>query len=177
MPRLFTGLSVPDPVGDALAALRGGLHGARWIEPEDYHLTLTFIGDIDGAKAEDVINALAEVESPPVGVTLDGLGVFGGDKPRALIATVAAEPALLRLQAQQERILRDVGVTPDRRKFTPHVTLARLKQTSAGEAAAFLQRASLPRTTYEVAELQLYSARASVGGGPYVIEASYPLAG
>ena len=47
MPRLFTGVELPPDIGQALASLRGGLPGARWIDPENYHLTLRFIGDVD----------------------------------------------------------------------------------------------------------------------------------
>ena len=51
MPRLFTGLEIPAEIGHTLSSLRGGLPGARWIDPENYHVTLRFIGDIDGISA------------------------------------------------------------------------------------------------------------------------------
>ena len=54
MPRLFTGLEMPDAVVGQLALLRGGVVGARWLEPEDYHITLRFIGDIDARMARDI---------------------------------------------------------------------------------------------------------------------------
>lgn len=175
MPRLFTGLEVDEKTRVALSFLRGGLPGARWIEPSDYHVTLSFIGDIDGAQAEDVLGALADLEAGPLTLRIDGLGVFGGDKPRSIIARVRPDPALLHLQAQQEHRLRMAGVEPDRRKFTPHVTLARLRATAPGVVAAYLQGRDLPEMGFTATRLNVYSSRASTGGGPYVVEAWYPL--
>ena len=61
MPRLFTGLEIPAEVGQTLSNLRGGLPGARWIDPENYHVTLRFIGDIDGASANEIAAMLWRV--------------------------------------------------------------------------------------------------------------------
>ena len=58
MPRLFTGLELPDAVVGQLTLMRGGVVAARWMEPEDYHVTLRFIGDIDAHMARDIADAL-----------------------------------------------------------------------------------------------------------------------
>ena len=176
MPRLFTGLEIPEPLGRDLALLRGGLFGARWIDEEDYHLTLRFIGDIDDALAEEVWQVLGQIRRRSFTVTLDGLDVFGGDKPRMLIARAKADPALVELQAEQERLLRRIGLAPEPRKFRPHVTLARLKSVSETAAADYLaSRGYFPSRAFEASRFVLYSARESVGGGPYVVEEAYPL--
>ena len=176
MPRLFTGFSLPADLATELSLMRGGFSGARWIEAENYHLTLRFIGDIDYATARDVYSVLEGIQRPPVSVTLDGLNAFGGDKPRAIIATAKPTQALLELQAEQERLLRRVGVAAETRKFIPHVTLARLRQVSSRTVADYLAaRGWLASRTFEVDRFVLFSARDSVGGGPYVAEAVYPL--
>lgn len=176
MPRLFTGLEIPDDLSRQLALLRGGLFGARWIDEEDYHLTLRFIGDIDEAAAHDVWEALGRIRRRPFTVTLDALDVFGGDKPRALIARVKPDPALVELQAEQERLLRRIGLAPELRKFRPHVTLARLKSVSQAAVADYLaSRGYFASRAFEADHFVLFSARESVGGGPYVVEESYPL--
>ena len=64
MPRLFTGLEMPEVVVGQLALLRGGVVGARWLEPEDYHITLRFIGDIDARMARDIDDALSDIRRP-----------------------------------------------------------------------------------------------------------------
>ncbi|MBN9346683.1 MAG: RNA 2',3'-cyclic phosphodiesterase, partial [Devosia sp.] len=87
MPRLFTGLEVPYDVQLALSLKRGGLLGARWIDPENYHITLCFIGDVDNHVADEVsyeLDRAASFES--FRLRLSYLGTFGGDKPRALYA-------------------------------------------------------------------------------------------
>ena len=89
MPRLFAGLEIPAEIGETLSNLRGGLPGARWVEPEDYHLTLRFIGDIDGITANEIASTLFRVNRKPFEVALQGLSSFGGKKPRAVVASVA----------------------------------------------------------------------------------------
>ena len=85
MPRLFTGLEIPPDVGFALSLKRGGLSGARWIDPENYHITLRFIGDVDGKMADEVVDSLDRLSnSLQFSIRLTHLGSFGGDKPRAL---------------------------------------------------------------------------------------------
>jgi 2'-5' RNA ligase len=176
MPRLFTALEIPRTVAESLARLRGGVPGARWIDVENYHITLRFIGDVDDAFARDAANALSFIRRPEVTVTFDQLTSFGGDKPRAIVARARPEPALIEMQAEQERLLRRLGAPPEARKFIPHVTLARLRGASAGAVAAYLgARGYFPPLRFTVERFVLYSSRDSVGGGPYIVEAEYPL--
>lgn len=176
MPRLFTGLEIPAAIAERLASFRGGLVGARWVDPANYHLTLRFLGDVDHATARDAASILGEAKGrSPLAVTLDTLSTFGGARPRAIIAKVQPTRDLLQLQAEQERAMRRVGLEPETRKFTPHVTLARLRDTAPGEVAALLaMRGHFPPLTFTAERFVLYSARDSVGGGPYLVEAAYP---
>jgi 2'-5' RNA ligase len=178
MPRLFTGLEIPADVGFALSLKRGGLTGARWIDPENYHITLRFIGDVDGNRADEVADSLDRLaNSLRFSIRLTHLGSFGGDKPRALYAGVEPSEALNRLQAAQERMLQKAGLPPEGRKFVPHVSLARLRGTSAEELARFMAEAArFEPLSFVPARFVLFSSRDSVGGGPYLVEQSYPLA-
>jgi 2'-5' RNA ligase len=176
MPRLFTGLEIPPDVGQALSSLRGGLPGARWIDPENYHLTLRFIGDVDDSIAQDVTMMLGRVRREAFDLHFDGVISFGGRKPRAVVAAVPPPQALLDVQAEQERLMRRIGLDPEGRKFTPHVTLARLRDASSFAVADYLSARGYFRTAaFRVSQFVLFSSRNSVGGGPYVVEASYPL--
>ena len=105
MPRLFTGLEIPSETALMLSMLRGGLRGARWIDPENYHITLRFIGDIDDRTADEVVDALDRIRRNPIEIRLDGLGSFGNGKPHAVWAGVQLTSALSELQSEQERIL------------------------------------------------------------------------
>jgi RNA 2',3'-cyclic 3'-phosphodiesterase len=178
MPRLFTGLEIPPDLGFALSLKRGGLTGARWIDPENYHITLRFIGDVDGQTANEVVDSLDRLSNTlTFPIRLTHLASFGGDRPRALYAAVEPSEALSRLQASQERMLQKAGLAPEGRKFVPHVTLARLRGTSAPELARFIAESSrFEPLVFTPARFVLYSSRDSVGGGPYLVEESYPLA-
>ena len=176
MPRLFTGLELPDGVVGQLALMRGGVVGARWLEPEDYHITLRFIGDIDARAARDIDETLGDIRRPKAPVRFEGLSWFGGDKPRAIVAKVTPEPALMDLQAEQERRLRRIGVEPETRKYTPHVTLARLRGAGQAAIASYLaMRCAMVADAFTAERFVVYSAREGSGGGPYVVEAAYPL--
>jgi RNA 2',3'-cyclic 3'-phosphodiesterase len=176
MPRLFTAIEIPRHVGESLAMTRGGLPGARWIDPENYHLTLRFIGDIDAALARDIAGLLGRVRRAPFELRLDGLTSFGGRKPRAVVATAIPVAPLIELQAEHERLLQRLGLEPEGRKFTPHVTLARLRESSSRQVADYLSaRAHYRSASFAISRFVLFSSRSSVGGGPYVVEAAYPL--
>jgi 2'-5' RNA ligase len=178
MPRLFTGLEIPTSIRQSLSILRGGLPGARWTDPENYHLTLRFIGDVDDTVAHEVAHMLGQVKRTRFELRLEGLASFGGRRPRAVIATTAATPALLELQYEHERLMQRVGLEPEGRKYTPHVTLARLRDSSSRQVADYLaSRGPFRSLPFQVSQFVLFSSRASVGGGPYIVEAAYPLAG
>ena len=178
MPRLFTGLEVPASVAQALALKRGGLFGARWIDAENYHITLRFIGDVDYQTAHEVTDSLDRLaHSDAFTIKIDHLASFGGDKPRALYAGVENNTTLMRLQAGHERILQRLGLAPEGRKFVPHVALARLSGANAIDVARFLAFSGrFQPLEFPVGRFVLFSSKDSVGGGPYLVEQAYPLA-
>src|SRR6201987_6296636 len=112
MPRLFTGLEIPSEIAQTLSALRGGLPGARWIDPENYHVTLRFIGDIDGAAANEIASMLFRVNRKPFEVAVQGLSSFGGKKTRAVGANIAPSRPLIELQAELERLWQRMRFQP-----------------------------------------------------------------
>lgn len=176
MPRLFTALEIPRDAALSLSLLRGGLPGARWIDVENYHLTLRFIGDVEGHVADEVANALDRIDRSSFSLTLSGVGAFGQKKPHAVWAGVIPSPDLNLLQADIDRICKRLGVPTDPRKFTPHVTLARLRNSSPLEVARYLSaRGNFAAMPFRVGRFVLMSSRDSVGGGPYVVEEAWPL--
>ena len=177
MPRLFTGITIPADIALSLSFLHGGIRGARWIDQESYHLTLRFVGDVENGTASELLAALESTIGPSFEIELRDIGHFGNSKPRALWAGVDAPPELIDLQARQERLCQRLGLAPAQRKYTPHITIARLKgRVSPFEVEEFEARhAGFKTRTFEVKEFVLYSSRPSKGGGPYVIEETYPL--
>lgn len=178
MPRLFTSLEIPRDAALSLSLLRGGLPGARWIDVENYHLTLRFIGDVDGRTADEIAGELDKVHRPSFSLTLAGVDAFGSKKPHSIYAGVMGSPDLMVLQADIDRICKRLGLPTDQRKFQPHVTLARLRNSSSQEVARYLSaRGNFMTLPFKVGRFVLMSSRDSVGGGPYVIEEAWPLLG
>jgi 2'-5' RNA ligase len=177
MPRLFSGLEIPHGVASRLSMLREPLAGAKWVDVDDYHITLRFLGDVDGATARQFAAALDEIEAPPFEVALDGLGAFGGARPHAIYAAVKRSSALEQLQRAHERAARLAGLAPEGRNFTPHVTLARLRGVRDEAAARYLGRfGAFAAPPFRAERFVIFSAKESTGGGPYVVEESYALA-
>ena len=178
MPRLFTGLEIPQEVGLALSLKRGGLYGARWMDPENYHITLRFIGDVDHRTANEVTDALTgcrHSEALASGSTISDRSA-ATSRGRSMPGS-RSTPPLTRLQAAQERVLQMLGLPPEGRKFTPHVSLARLRGTSAEEIARFIAMSGrFQPLEFPVGRFVLFSSKDSVGGGPYLVEQAYPLA-
>ena len=176
MPRLFTALEVPRDAALSLSLLRGGIPGARWIDVENYHLTLRFIGDVDGHLADEIAHGLDRVHRPSFDLLLSGVGAFGSRKPHAIYAAARPSPELIALQSEIDRICTRAGAPSDQRKFVPPVTLARLRNADDGEVARYLSgRGNLSALPFRVSRFVLMSSRDSVGGGPYVVEEAWPL--
>ncbi|SCB45843.1 RNA 2',3'-cyclic phosphodiesterase [Rhizobium multihospitium] len=176
MPRLFTALEIPRNAAMSLSLLRGGLPGARWIDVENYHITLRFIGDVDGRTADEIVDRLDRIDRPEFQLRLEGIGSFGSKKPHSVWAGVSQTPDMFALQGEIERICQRIGLQPDPRKFTPHVTLARLKSSRVDDVVHYLSgRGNFYTQPFTVGRFVLLSSRESVGGGPYLTEEIFPL--
>lgn len=176
MPRLFIALEVPRNLALSLSLLRGGLPGARWIDVENYHITLRFIGDVDGRTADELVDRLDRIDRPEFQLSLNGIGSFGSKKPHSIWAGVTPSPELYALQGEIERICQRIGLAPDPRKFTPHVTLARLKNCRLDDVVHYLSgRGNFFATPFTATRFVLMSSKESVGGGPYLTEEVFPL--
>jgi RNA 2',3'-cyclic 3'-phosphodiesterase len=177
--RLFVALDMPWSVREQLAALSGtGIPGARWVPPENYHLTLRFIGDIPGHVARDVDDALLAIRTRGFPLTLTGTGTFGkGGVSNALWVGVERTPSLDHLRNKIETALQRCGLEPERRRFQPHVTLARLDNPAEAKVAAFVQAHNLFRTEpIPVEHFTLFSSLLNKDHAVYTPEVEYELA-
>jgi len=176
--RLFVAIALPDEIRERLSALQSGLPGARWVAEENLHLTLRFIGEVDGRQAQDIDAALTGVHMPSFSVALAGLDSFGaGPKIRSLWARVEPNEPLKRLQAKIEQAVQRAGAPAEGRKFKPHVTLARFNGGNPGARVCdYLALHGLFRVPpFEVNEFVLFSSFLSQSGAIYRAEAQYPL--
>ncbi len=177
MIRLFIGLSLPDAISDQLIDLYGPLPGARWVHPDDLHLTLRFLGPTDASLAREVDEALQLVHLPEFSLQILGVGHFPPrGRPHSLWAGTAPSPPLERLQARVEHLVRHAGAPPEKRNFAPHISLARLERAADGDVAGFLAAHSLLRTEpWTVSEFHLYSSTPGEEGARYAKLETYPL--
>ena len=177
--RLFVGIDIPPSIRERLKLMTGGVPGARWTEPESYHLTLRFIGEVDRPMAERIDVMLSELSAPAFELELHGVGQFGtGRKARALWAGVVASPALAHLARKVDRAVVAAELPPDDRNFTPHVTIARLKGAPMDRIMRFLSENALFRApAFAVDRFTLFESRQGNERAVYVSLADYPLEG
>jgi 2'-5' RNA ligase len=177
MPRLFVALDLPGEQKDRLLALCNSLPGARWVRDRQFHLSLRFLGEVEGPTLESVQHALNGVRSDPFSLELSGVGHFPPrGTPRVLWAGLAPSAELLALHRQVDKVLRRVGIPPEERKYAPHVTLARLRETPLPRLLQFVrEHAELRSEPFPVTDFQLFRSTLGSEGALHQVEASYPL--
>ena len=176
MMRLFVALALPDAIAESLLALQGGVPGARWMTRERLHVTLRFIGEVDGRDAIAIDDALATIRAPRFSLELKGIGEFGGKNPRALWAGVREGEQVAHLQRKIESAVQRIGLPPEARKFVPHVTLARLRGSPHDRVITFLSAHALYASgAFEIGAFILYSSVLSPNGSLYRPERAYAL--
>jgi 2'-5' RNA ligase len=176
--RLFVALAIPERIAKGLMPLQGGVPGARWQAREQLHLTLRFIGEVDGADADAIDDALAGIMAPDFTLQLHGVGQFGNNQPHSLWAGVRPNPALEHLQRKVDTAIRRVGQPQDSHKFTPHVTLARLRHPDTENVIEWLGYHALHTSAeFEAGAFHLYSSKLTGDGSLYRLEEDYPLGG
>ena len=177
--RLFVGIAIPAETGERLWALTGGVEGARWMPAETYHLTLRFIGEAGRPQAEELHAMLSAIEMPAFEIALAGVDYFGtASRPRVLWAGVDPSLPLHQLARKVDRAARQAEFPREDRAYTPHVTIARLHDTSLVETMAFVQQRSLFRApAFTVEQFTLFESRQGKAEPAYIPLVNYPLAG
>ncbi len=175
--RLFVALDLPWEVKEELSDLSCNLPGARWVPTDNFHLTLRFIGEANRLQAEEIDFALAALRGRSFAFSLSGLGWFEKNgRVNTLYAGVERNEDLARLQAKVETALFRVGLAPERRKFIPHVALARMEQPVSAELARFVQANNLYRSVPIRADnVTLFSSFLGKDAPTYTPEAEYAL--
>lgn len=180
MIRAFVAIAPPDDVAAALIAAQAGLPAGRAVERAALHLTLAFLGEHPEPLVEDVHYALAAIRHPAFELRLAGLGLLGEARSQVLCAEVEATPGLSRLREKVTQAAREGGLAIERRRYRPHVTLARFNAGLAGEEAertrAFAARgAGFRAGPFEVPEFRLVRSRLGRAGPVHDTLAVYPL--
>jgi len=178
MHRLFAGIAIPGDLSEQLSHLSSGLPDVRWVAPENMHITLKFLGEVDTGTAEDIDDALAAIDAPAFELRLTGVGCFQSrNKVRSVWAGVETGPAILHVQSKVEQSLSRIVGNGERRKFTPHVTLARSRRLTTEAVRPYLEQyGGFPSDPFHVGEITLFRSRLGHGGSHYEPVGVYPLA-
>jgi RNA 2',3'-cyclic 3'-phosphodiesterase len=179
MIRLFIAIDIPDSLRVMLHSMGRGLPGARPVSEDQIHLTLRFIGEVEGSMARDIKEALTEVRATPFFLTIQGVGHFPPrGAPRVLWAGLLQSEELVVLRNRIERKLVACGLPAEQRKFAPHITIARLKDSPLRQVGEFLAGNSLFQSEeFPVESFLLYSSRLIKSGAVHTVERQYPLTG
>lgn len=177
MPRLFIAIDLPEVVKAQLTALCSGFPGARWVPPEQRHLTLRFIGDADDRQLAQLQVRLAAISLPRFCLSLQKTGCFpSARQPRVLWIGIQKVAALFQLVTDIEQAVAATGFPTEHRPYTPHITLARLKDSQPEDFAAYqAKHADLPPTPFAVNEFHLYASILTRDGAIHRRKGTFPL--
>ena len=176
--RLFTALDPPDALCTELAALRAPetLDG-RWTSPEQYHVTLRFIGDASPETADRFTTRLDRVQAPVAAGVPYGLDVLPSRRnPSVLVVGLEPTESLLAVYEAVSDALESEGLEPETRSYRPHVTLARVRDSSAETVHRFLERheaGDLP--SFRADAFHLYESTLTPDGAVHERRASFSL--
>lgn len=175
--RLFVGLDLPEETKDDLYDISDLQTGFRWISPDNYHLTLFFLGESTHSELESIHHALDGLQEEAFNLDISKLDYFGHKRePRILWAGIEKNDKLLALQKSIVRALRNLGFDFEYRKFVPHISLAKLKGASYEQLGHFLQSHSPFRLPpIEINHFQLFQSHLRPEGAQYQVLESYPL--
>lgn len=177
MIRLFTAIELPEELRRRMASLCAGVDKAKWVAEENLHVTLRFIGNVSEDVAHDILPALGAVRGRPFTVTLAGAGHFGSRRHvRTLWLGIERCPELGALYGRIDSALVRTGLEPEGRKFSPHVTLGRLKNGAPHEMRGWLAANTMFRSMpFTVDRFVLYSSFLGRNGSIYTPEQTFPL--
>jgi 2'-5' RNA ligase len=180
MIRAFLGIDLPPAVRGALQVQQFLLPMPRMVEPQNLHLTLVFLGDCPEVALDAAHEGFTALRENSFSVSLQGLGLFGKDKPRVAWAGVAVSPELMHLQAKLETIARRAGCPIDARKFVPHVTLGRFQPPPPPDAMRLERAVAMGQRfrtdPWDVTELTLWRSHLTGKAPHYEVLTRYPLA-
>ena len=178
--RLYTAIDLPDGFRNEVADLQApSALDARWTSPDQFHVTLRFIGDTQPEQAARYEKSLADMKAPPVRCKPCGLDVLPSRRsPRVLTLGLERTTSLVTLYEAVSDALITEGLSPEDRDYTPHITLARLDDTAPEAVHAFLRSqngASFP--AFNASQFVLYESTRTSDGADHVPRAIYSLDG
>jgi len=178
--RLFVGLAVDEAVKEALERLTLRLRtkddGLRWSTPDQWHVTLVFLGEVDDTASAGLVRELAEVRQPSVKLWIERVGVF--ERAGILHAEVEVSPELMRVYEAVAAAVRSAGLAVEERPYRAHITLARSRNRDGRKTIERLRRNAEQQklsARWEAVEFLLYESQLSPGGSRYIVREQFAL--
>lgn len=175
--RCFIAIELPDPVHEALEAVKSRLRAAgvkaSWVRPGNVHLTLRFLGEIDESQAARIAVTLEEdyEASRPFRLRVEGLGAFPNPRRPSVVWAGCGplDSGLAEAQRKAEAAARAIGLDPEQKAFRPHLTLGRIRdRRAAGPVAeALVHERDFDGGEFEVSGVALFESRLSPAGAEY----------
>ncbi|WP_455477773.1 RNA 2',3'-cyclic phosphodiesterase [Bartonella sp. B10] len=177
MPRLFSALQIPQNITKKLVSLQNGLPKAQWINPRNFHITLSFFGEIEDSTARKLMHAFDTIKLPPFTLHTHDFEIFGSkDAPHSLIIRIKFCEILNLLQKQMQYIQNYLRLTPDKRPFTPHITIARLLDIKPNDLSTYLSsRSNFLLPPFEINHFVLFLSPSPMNDNPYIVKGSWAL--
>ncbi len=182
--RLFVAVCLSSDIRDRLAAAQDRLRRVQadvsWVRAENIHVTLKFLGDTEEKRLERIRPALAEVAraSAPFSMEVAGVGSFGGRVPRVIwVGVREGAERIVRLASQVETALARVGFPKERRSFTAHLTLGRVRSSRNAEALLTAVREAEADTfgSITATQFELMQSELRPTGSVYTVLETFPL--
>ncbi|WP_254492698.1 RNA 2',3'-cyclic phosphodiesterase [Bartonella sp. B1099] len=177
MGRLFSALQIPQQITQQLVSLQKGLPNTQWINPQNFHITLSFFGEVENATADALRHAFDTIKLPPFMLQIDGFDIFGSENTSpSLVIRIKPCKALNLLHEKIQCIRSHLGLTPDKREFTPHITIARLRNTKPEDLVPYLLfRRNFSFSPFEVDHFVLFSSPFPSSDVVYLVKGNWPL--
>ncbi|WP_375625475.1 RNA 2',3'-cyclic phosphodiesterase [Bartonella sp. MU37NMGALS] len=177
MGRLFSALQIPQQTTQQLVSLQNGLPKAQWINPQNFHVTLSFFGEVESATADALMHAFDTIKLSPFMLQIDGFEVFGSENaPHSLVVRIEPCEKLNLLHEKMQYIRNKLELKPDERQFIPHITLARIFDINLEDLSSYLSfQDNFFVPPFEVDHFVLFSSSSPSSESVYLVKGSWAL--
>ncbi|PIT70226.1 RNA 2',3'-cyclic phosphodiesterase [Bartonella tribocorum] len=177
MDRLFSALQIPQQTTQQLVSLQNGLPNAQWINPQNFHITLSFFGEVESATADALISAFDTIKLSPFMLKMKDFDIFGSENaPHSLVIHIEPCETLNLLHEKMQYIRSHLRLTPDKREFTPHITIARLLDIKSEDLPPYLSsRGDFSFPPFEVDHFVLFLSPSPSSDAPYIVKGNWLL--
>ncbi|WP_375656371.1 RNA 2',3'-cyclic phosphodiesterase [Bartonella sp. CM120XJJH] len=177
MSRLFSALQIPQHTTQQLVSLQNGLSKAQWINPQNFHVTLSFFGEVESSLADEIMHTFNTIELPSFTLQIKSFEVFGSEKtPHSLVVRIEPCEKLNLLHEKMKYIRNKLELKPDERQFIPHITLARIFDINLDDLSSYLSSQDdffVP--PFEVDHFVLFSSSSPSSESVYLVKGSWAL--